>query len=739
MATFQSAFGGGWETKNRRSSTTRSVFNNQIGTMSSGNTGFGGSAGKYGVLGGMLAGGDTGIPEFKPAARALPPRGGNAGSGFGTTPVVEPTFGTTPVVEPTPPRGGNAGSGFGTTPVVEPTPPVEPPAPVTYQPYGVATPEQAAATAAAQSAQDQWEAQDEANRLAMQQQLNQQFLITQKANLMAQLASVSPYQLSDQEKAAIQNAYDAEGVETAQILVNQYINDKAGYFSSSQRAVLQSAAPQYRAALEAQYRQQNIEAAKNIATDLGGTDSADEVKAKWNALSPEAKAMYQKYYALYRDSFSQTQQIALLQAGVYSPRNDMERAVVQNYNAAHAASATADTDGIASDYAEVIAQVSALKDKELQSIRTQIARDIDAMKRKLASTGGYGYQGAVAGAMQATDIAGSEQISDAMSTVVKEHMNNVAELLLQRATAITDYKKWKADYDLNREQIYAQNMIDPSTGKQYVDPATGMPVSVAQYLSQIEYYNTQSASLKQQAMKDGLIDENGKVIKWRYNRATDSLERDDVNGEIYSVAQREMEYARDRQNAGYSLMNNILSQLSSANTEVALMTAGSLLQSVMDSYGITLDGKSYAEVLMPYAFEIYRNNLIESSKGTMSIADIRAGVEERIRNAMKAKGITDEAQIKKIMDSLFTSTFDEDTQLLINSYKEEHPTVTNSSLQNGSTYTYNSYGTVFGPDGTQYHFDTNNPDVILDSNNNVVGYVQSRGTGTIVFTTVPPT
>ena len=64
--------------------------------------------------------------------------------------------------------------------------------------------------------------------------------------------------------------------------------------------------------------------------------------------------------------------------------------------------------------------------------------------------------------------------------------------------------------------------------------------------------------------------------------------------------------------------------------------------------------------------------------------------------------------------------------------------MTNSTLQNGSTYTYNSLGTVFGPDGTQYHFDPNNPDVILDTDNNVVGYVQSRGNGTIVFTTVPP-
>ena len=129
----------------------------------------------------------------------------------------------------------------------------------TYQPYGVATPEQAAATAAAQARQDQLEAEDAANRAAIQQQMNQQFLIKQNANLMAQLASVSPYQLSDQEKAAIQNAYDADGLETAQILVNQYINDKSGFFTASQRAALKSASPENRAALEAQYRQQNIE------------------------------------------------------------------------------------------------------------------------------------------------------------------------------------------------------------------------------------------------------------------------------------------------------------------------------------------------------------------------------------------------------------------------------------------------------------------------------------------------
>ena len=196
MATFQSAFGGGWETKNRRNATTRSTFNNQIGTMSSGNTGFGSGANKYGVLGGVLSGGDTGIPAFQPAATTQ----SGLSTALGRTARTPPT--TTPILSDQP-RGGNAGSGFGTTPVVEPTPPAEPPAPVTYQPYGVATPEQAAATAAAQAAQDQWEAQDEANRLAIQQQQNQQFIITQNANLMAQLASVSPYQLSDQEKAAI--------------------------------------------------------------------------------------------------------------------------------------------------------------------------------------------------------------------------------------------------------------------------------------------------------------------------------------------------------------------------------------------------------------------------------------------------------------------------------------------------------------------------------------------------------
>ena len=243
MATFQSAFGGGWETKNRRNATTISTFNNQIGTMSSGNTGFGSSANKYGVLGGVLTGGDTGIPAFQPAATTQ----SGLSTALGRTARTLPT--TTPILS-NQPHGGNAGSGLGTTPVTEPTPPAEPPAPVTYQPYGVATPEQAAAAAAAQAKQDEWEADDIAKREAATRLMNQQFLITQNANLMAQLASVSPYQLSDQEKAAIQNAYDAEGIETAQILVNQYINDKAKNFTESQRFALERATPIQRAELD---------------------------------------------------------------------------------------------------------------------------------------------------------------------------------------------------------------------------------------------------------------------------------------------------------------------------------------------------------------------------------------------------------------------------------------------------------------------------------------------------------